>query len=134
MSATVIASTAAQACGGTLRHLRSHPEGEWYTWIEQAVNTERPVQGLRNWLIVNGHRKVLTLQARVDRMSQEVRGLWAPGPRTVDTAYSYVDFYDSQTSYSRRYFAGIHALKSNGDTWVGYDSSTNTLIVFRAVA
>lgn len=137
MTTSALAATGAQAAGAAVRYLRTL-EGDSARNLHDALVASatagtRP-KSLRNWLLARGPVQIATTQFRVDPMSQEVRDAWTPPIRTPHVGARYVDFWEGQTSSSRRDFAGLITVNNTADTWVGYDHRMHALIVYRVVA
>lgn len=82
---------------------------------------------LKSWMQANeGANGVTTLQATFS--GDEVVKLWGPGIRAVDASHATYVLLNG----SRRDYAGMKCIKATSTTWLGYDATTNTYVIFQA--
>lgn len=139
MSAAMVSTMGAEAMGGVVRFLGENtiPEKDATAIRTQLIQladlTTSPVP-MNRWMKYHDDKLVDTLQFRVDPGSQEVRGIWSPPRRFIDaTRATRVVFLDAARSTSERMYAGVRAIRSSEDAWVGYDVQWHTLLVYTVV-
>lgn len=138
MSAPLISQMGAEAMGAVIRWLSPNPNPyarEMHTNLLHLAADEARPQALTRWMKARNGQRVITFQATVDPRAGEVRNTWEPGDRIIDsTRATRVVFIDPYTgSTSERYYDRIRAIRSSDTTWVGYDESMHTLIVYTVV-
>lgn len=104
--------------------LAEHSDPVAQSWHRSLVD-EMPAQAqsLKSWL--TGRESLDTLQVTV-RDGQVTRA-WAPGVREVDTSAATF----ARLEGSRRDYAGVTAQLCGRDVWVGYDTSMDTVLIYR---
>ncbi|QDP43548.1 hypothetical protein QDA09_gp10 [Microbacterium phage Tyrumbra] len=135
MSASMVSTMGAEAMGGVVRHLREHTRSTLHDRLIALAGLSTAPRAMGTWMKAHNGQQVLTHQYRVDPASQEVRGVWEPGPRIVDAnrATRVVFVNPESRSTSDRLYEGVRAIRSDDDTWVGYDVQARTLLVFEVV-
>ena len=132
MSAPMVSTMGAEAMGGVVRFLRERThEHDLHSRLIALANLTTAPRAMGTWMKAHNGQAVTTRQYTVDPGSQEVRGVWSPGTRRVDaTRATRVVFGTDEGSTSERYYDGVRAIRSDDDTWVGYDVKGHTLLVF----
>ena len=96
--------------------------GMWWKALNAA--TEETPMSLKSW--ISNHDMLETLQ--VSFSNGAITRVWSPGIRELTVHASYVSM-----AGSRRYFSGVIHLAHSGDTWLGFDVSSETLIAYTTV-
>lgn len=116
------------------------PIRQWGATITDTLTQPRMRNrlGLKAWLTAHADATIETLQVRFGTrdFDEAVAGVWAPGPRRFRVYQSSVAFYRqgaSASEFSSRYFAGLWAVASTPDVWVGWAEEPETIIVYRVI-
>lgn len=93
--------------------------GMWWASMNGATDTSP--QSLKSFL--SNHDCLNTLQVHfTDGM---IARIWSPGVREVDTSHATYATFDG----SRRDYAGVVHIAHSSDTWIGFDTTSETVIV-----
>jgi len=128
----MVSTMGAEAMGGVVRYLSE--QDSLRDRLIALARLDTAPRAMGTWMKAHNGQTVQTRQYRVDPGSQEVRGYWSPGPRKVDAnRAARVVFTGPGTATSDRLYAGVRAIRSDDDMWVGYDVQWHTLLVFEVV-
>ena len=106
-----------------LKDNKSKTADRWFSSLDSSTNYAPT--SLKSW--ISGHDTVETLQVTYGE-NDSLNRIWAPGPREIEHFATFARF-----DGSRRDYAGVLHLAHSRDTWIGWDSSANTLIAYSAL-
>lgn len=123
------------AIGEVLSHLTwlhgVAPNRHWIVWVRTIEElAEHSAVPLKKWMHAHHDDTVMTAQFTISpELPVSVRSAWLPPyPRLISAGATFATL-----SGSRRDYAGMIAIAATDHSWIGYDCSMNTVVVYELV-